>query len=133
MTPDDLVAAARAYLGTPFQHQGRTRKGIDCQGLLVCAGRDLGLDMSMDRANYGTPNAQELLAVLGQHARRLPLPAPSGAVLVFVDRRWVHLGLSTPRGVIHALEGKGVVEHGLRAPWGRRLKAAFAFPGVTYG
>ena len=37
-----LVSAARSYLGTKFEHQGRTRNGIDCVGLIVNALNDAG-------------------------------------------------------------------------------------------
>ena len=32
-----LIAAARGYLGVRFRHQGRSRRGVDCAGLVaVC-------------------------------------------------------------------------------------------------
>lgn len=39
MTPDDIIAAARSALDTPFRHQGREAgTGLDCAGLIchVC-------------------------------------------------------------------------------------------------
>ena len=37
------VEALRSYIGVPFLHQGRTRAGLDCIGLLAVAARDIGL------------------------------------------------------------------------------------------
>ena len=41
--PDAIIAAARAWLGVPWRHQGRTRQGVDCAGLVVLVGREFGL------------------------------------------------------------------------------------------
>lgn len=38
-----LITAARSYVGAPYRHLGRSRFGVDCLGLLVCAARDAGL------------------------------------------------------------------------------------------
>ena len=45
---EDVVRVARMYVGMPFRAQGRGIPGnryaaIDCGGLLVCVGEDLGL------------------------------------------------------------------------------------------
>lgn len=37
------LEALRNYLGVPFLHQGRTKAGLDCVGLLGCAADDLGI------------------------------------------------------------------------------------------
>lgn len=37
-----LVQQARTYLGTPYRHRGRNRRGIDCAGLPWCCYADLG-------------------------------------------------------------------------------------------
>jgi cell wall-associated NlpC family hydrolase len=42
--PNAIIAAARSWLGVPWRHQGRTRQGVDCAGLVVLVGRGLGLD-----------------------------------------------------------------------------------------
>lgn len=44
MKREDIVAAAREWIGVKWQHQGRTRHGVDCVGLLVVTGSALGLD-----------------------------------------------------------------------------------------
>lgn len=39
----EIVEAARKYKGTKFKKLGRSKAGMDCVGLLVMAGRDVGL------------------------------------------------------------------------------------------
>jgi cell wall-associated NlpC family hydrolase len=60
-TPENFVAACRSYIGTPFLHQGRSRKGLDCLGLVVCACADAGLIIP-DPANYDRDPKANLLA-----------------------------------------------------------------------
>lgn len=43
LTRAAIITAARAQLGTPFRHQGRSAQGVDCVGLLICIGRALDL------------------------------------------------------------------------------------------
>lgn len=38
-----LVEAARAYNDTPFRHRGRSKRGIDCAGLIWAAYNDCGV------------------------------------------------------------------------------------------
>lgn len=42
MTRDEWLAALRRYKGVRFVHQGRSRAGVDCVGLIACAAHDLG-------------------------------------------------------------------------------------------
>lgn len=47
-----FVEAARTYVGVPWKHLGRTRKGLDCAGLPVVAAADIGKPVP-DVARYG--------------------------------------------------------------------------------
>lgn len=47
-----IVLAARGLLGTPFLHQGRSRLGADCAGMVILCERELGSDPP-DVAGYG--------------------------------------------------------------------------------
>lgn len=72
-TADDVIAAARWYLGVPFGHQGRARVGdhaprMDCVGLLFCVGEDLGLSdregvpiRRFDKCDYGPQPLDEFI------------------------------------------------------------------------
>lgn len=49
---DAIVAEARTWLGVPWRHQGRSRAGVDCAGLVVLVARALEL-ADYDSTAYG--------------------------------------------------------------------------------
>lgn len=51
MTAADLVTAARSFMGCRWRHQGRSREGVDCIGLVVAARAALGLQ-TLDVNDY---------------------------------------------------------------------------------
>ena len=91
-----LDLAARAYLGVPFMHQGRNPSvGLDCIGLIVCAGLDGGYAFpAFDSTSYGRDPAHGLLE---GH-----LLAALGPALPVSDRR---------AGDIAAIAYAGAVRH----------------------
>lgn len=48
-----IVEAARAYIGVPWKHMGRTRRGLDCAGLLILAVKDAEGSELEAPARYG--------------------------------------------------------------------------------
>jgi hypothetical protein len=64
LTRDSIVAAARGWMGTPFRHQGRNDRGIDCVGLVILTGKDVGaVDVDFDNKNYPrrSPHSDDFL------------------------------------------------------------------------
>lgn len=125
MTPADFIAAARSYVGVPFHHQGRTRHGVDCIGLVVCAARDVGLVLA-DRTDYPRdPNG--LLPV--EMARQFAAveSAQGGDILLMRFRgEPQHVAILAGTTLIHGYASIGrVVEHGLDAKWRRRIVATY--------
>jgi len=72
----NLSIAARAYLRTPFLHQGRNpATGIDCIGLVVCAAGDCGMALAeFDNPTYDRNPSNGLLERHLQTAFGSPLP-----------------------------------------------------------
>lgn len=140
-----VVEAARAWIGTPYIHQGSARgAGCDCLGLVRGVWRDLyGAEPSAVppyTRDWSEPGGQE---VLFDAARRFLFQRPPGRpqlgqVLLFRMREGgvaKHLGIVShpdpaPR-FIHAYSGRAVCETTLSRPWRRRLVAAFDFPEET--
>jgi len=125
MTPADFVAAARSYVGVPFRHQGRTRHGVDCIGLVVCAARDIGLTLA-DRTDYPRdPNGLLPLEMARQFA---PVESPQAGDILLMRFRGEpqHVAILAGAALIHGYASIGrVVEHGMDAKWRRRIVAAY--------
>lgn len=81
---DDIVKAARSYLGVPFKKGGRVREGIDCVGLLVLVGRDLGLHIE-DTIDYSfNPEVKKFVEVIYSQSVRIPMnPIQIGSIGIF--------------------------------------------------
>jgi cell wall-associated NlpC family hydrolase len=125
MTPADFIAAARSYVGVPFRHQGRTRHGVDCIGLVVCAARDIGLTLA-DRTDYPRdPNGLLQLEMARQFA---PVESTQAGDILLMRFRGEpqHVAILAGATLIHGYASIGrVVEHGLDAKWRRRIVATY--------
>ncbi len=135
---DAVVAAARAFLGTPYRHQASLAgAGCDCLGLLRGVWRALygaePMAVPPYRADMRDPGnagalrrAAETLLVAEQG------PWAAGQVVLFRLGGMAepkHCGiLVSPSRFIHAQERLGVVEADLTEPWARRVSARFVFP-----
>ncbi len=142
MTRDEIVDAARLWLGTPYHHQASLRGvGCDCLGLVRGVWRDLCGDEPETPPPYSPSWAeslrQETLALAAaRYLRSLAATeARPGDVLLF---RWrEHLPakhcaiLAGPDRIIHAHDGAAVAEVAFTSWWRRHLSHAFSFPGVT--
>lgn len=136
ITGNDIVTAARQWLGVRWRHQGRNKHGLDCIGLVVAACRAAGLRVA-DYEGYGPDgdpvNFLALFAAAG--AVRLPssLVQP-GDILAFRQAGFpCHCGIASQLdgqpAVIHASRPRGgVVEELLTRT---RPVSAFSIPGVT--
>ncbi len=136
-----IVAAARRWIGTPYQHQASLlHVGCDCLGLARGVWRDVMGSEPQEIPPY-TPDwaeadaAETLLLAMNRHFRAAPLDAcRAGDVLLFRFRDHLpakHIGIATGLGrMIHAHAGACVAETAIGAHWRRRLVGAFAFPGV---
>lgn len=126
----DVVATARSWVGVPFQHQGRTRKGVDCAGLLIVVAQDLGYPV-LDVRDYGRqPDPTRMGSVIGEQMDRISIgKAEYGDVLWIAWKRDPqHLCIVTDLGVIHSYEAIGkVTEHPLDQRLRGRVRAAFSF------
>lgn len=144
-TGADVVRVARGYLGTPFHHQARLPGvGLDCAGVVICAGRALGLlAPDFDVTGYGrTPDGVSLLGWCRDSLHDVPRAemAPGNVLCVAWETMPHHLAVLADYrhgglSIVHSLDTIGkkrgqVIEH--RLLFGPRLHfvAAFRFPGV---
>jgi len=144
MSPADrIVAAARAWIGTPYRHQASV-KGVacDCLGLVRGVWRDcLGPEpeaappYGASWAESAAPGTDPLAEAAGRHLVPVPLGDPQpGDVLLFSFRAHLparHCAIATGAGtMIHAHDGAAVTEVALTRWWVRHRTHAFRFPDV---
>jgi NlpC/P60 family putative phage cell wall peptidase len=138
---EDIVAAARSWIGTPYRHQASLRGvGCDCLGLV----RGVWRGVIGDEPERTPPYSPDWAEAAGGEpftdaAMRHLVPvdvsafAP-GDVLLFRWRAGMtakHAAIVTaPDAMIHAHDGAAVAEVALAPWWRRRLACAFRFPGV---
>jgi len=135
MSPDTIVAAARAWLKTPFHHQGRLQGiGCDCVGLVVGVAESLGVPVQ-DQAGYSRePQGRALRTALDAQLLPIPAPVPGAVVLMRIGREERHVGIVATAStgalsLIHAwLQAGEVVEHHLDDTWRRRIVQSYEIP-----
>lgn len=131
----DLVRAARGWVGVRWRHQGRSRAGVDCGGLLVMAMRDIGRD-TLDKRAYGrVPKDGWLEAVMAENfgapQTASELGVGSAVVMHFGVGQSDHVGIvgAHPDGgwrLIHAYAPwRKVVEHRLDDVWRDRITEVY--------
>ncbi len=137
VSPISVVAAARALLGVRYRHQGRTRLGLDCAGLVILVAHEMSLS-AFDTVEYGRlPDSGRMQALLDEHCTRGTMQAGMVALLRF-EAEPRHLGIVAdyPHGgwsLIHALATeRRVCEHRIDDAWRARIVALYALPGVAY-
>lgn len=70
ITRGELIAEARKYVGAKFGHQGRQKNILDCGGLVLLAGRGVGLT-SLEFLSYANfPSGGKFEMLLEEHAVR---------------------------------------------------------------
>lgn len=139
-----VLREARAWVGTPFRHQGRDRRGLDCVGLPLIVLHSLGValpdELEAIRLRPDYPHEQhtdQVRARFLKHCTPLPDAVPGAVIGLTLRRTLTHLAIVGEGTIIHAIDrdhGGGVIEHGFRGLWRTRYAAgAWALPGVDYG
>lgn len=128
----DIVDAARGFLGVKWRHQGRNMAGVDCLGLVILVANQLGLS-EFNSADYGRiPDGQRLRAGLTEHMDVTRTPQPGDVLLMRFEQHPQHVAIVTDRGIIHAYaQVRKVVEHRLDSVWSSRIVAAYSFKGIA--
>lgn len=139
-TRHQIVAAARHWLDTPWQHQQRMHGvAVDCAGLVICVARAIGaVAPDFDINGYSRNPDGTLLAVLDEHL--LPIPReqlqPGDVVVLSIVGEPQHLGIVGDYrhgglSIIHASSTAGrVIETRLMFAGNFQFRAAYRFPRV---
>jgi len=141
MKRSEVVTTARTYVGVPYRHQGRTRAGIDCIGLIWCIAADLGYRVDIP-ANYAQSPSSALLIegcerTMVKQDRALTDLKPGDVVVMWGMTRaeaqhFAVVGQVDGRlTLIHAFsKHQKVVEQSIDEFWSRRFVAIYCFPGL---
>lgn len=144
MTEDSIVAAARAALDTPFNHEGRQAGiGLDCAGLLVHVAREVGVE-PMDRSGYARmPGNGQIEEALQEHVDagilvRVPVTDMRPGDLFLMrfagEKASRHLGICAGDTMIHAWAiVRKVCEHRIDETWRRSIVRVYRFSEVEHG
>lgn len=133
MRPDEIVAAARAEIGTPFKHQGRLPgRELDCIGLVIVVARNW-YDISDTEAYGRLPIGGKLEAGLDAHPLLVRVKEPqAGDVLIIrfgTDPQ--HVAICAGDTIIHTYENNGrVVEHRFSDVWRKRVVRVYRFKDI---
>lgn len=141
LTRADVIAAASAWLGTPYVHQASAKgAGCDCLGLIRGVWRDLyGAEPELPPAYTPDWNERRKDEPLLSAARRNLVEkhtrdVEAGDIIIFRvarDGPAKHCGIATsPNAFIHAYAGRAVVESWMNRWWRQRIAGVFTFPGV---
>jgi cell wall-associated NlpC family hydrolase len=122
---------ARSYLGTPFKHQGRSKNGMDCIGIIIVPLNDIGF-FNYENKNYRKYGlGGEIIEVLSKHCYEVkkPFKYQAGDILLFSKGSSQHLAIYTDKDTIihaHNFVGK-VVEHSLTKDWEQNISKVFRY------
>ena len=142
MSRDEIVAAARGWIGTPYRHQASLKGvGCDCLGLLrgvwrEVIGREPEQPPPYAKTSNGPSGEEPLLDACLRHL------APGageawrpGDVLLFRWRDGLpvrHCGIATTSlAMVHAHDAAAVAEVAVAPWWDRHLVGIFSFPGAS--
>ena len=138
MTREQIIAEAVKWLETPWRHQGRTQRGLDCAGLIIRVGNDLQLIQydvkAYPRHTHRDAFIRHFKAVLKEKTVPQRL---KGDVVLFRDGIYAcHCGIidldaDGKEFVIHAYEvRKKVVREELTPDLKNKMTHCFEFPEV---
>ena len=139
ITDENILAAAREAVGTPFRHQGRTvGTGLDCAGLLAHVAQSVG-ETPVDVQGYPRHPDGNLAAALDMQPFlvRVRTAPQAGDFLLFHyedDAHPGHLGICAGANLIHAwAHARKVAEHEFTLEWRRRMVRVYRFRELTDG
>lgn len=138
----EIVVAAKSFLGTPWKHQGRSPKGVDCVGLIYAVAVHLGAikEGEVEIPPYRRQPDGTLLDYFDRYMDRARLTdlKPGMAVIFEFMGSPYHAGIVTDtrrRAIVHAFapSKKVVVDMLDNTQKGRKLIRAYDYRGVADG
>lgn len=134
---DNIIAEARTFKGTKFQHQGRLKNvGIDCVGFISEVAKNVGVGVEIPANYHLNEDGKVMLKLLKGHMKHVAKnKMKPGDVLALCDEALRepkiprHLAFVTevrPETIviIHASQ-HGVKEHRIDSRWRKRIHSVW--------
>lgn len=141
LTPQQLVEAARGLRGTRWRPYGRSRRGVDCIGLVVAAYAGAGVDLGRAFGvrlpkRYDEFPQPDLVGLVERHCREVRQAVPGCLLLMRFPRSPLpsHFAImATPSTILHAHPRVGFVAEQPYSPAYQRITwRRWLLPGVDY-
>ena len=131
----DIINEARKWLGIPWRHQGRTKKGIDCIGLILNVGKSLGLiDYNLRIQNYSRlPDPINTQNTINQYVLQSEEMDTGDILWIKITNIPMHFAFyDKEKGtIIHSFQTIGkVAEQTFDNKWRKRLHSHYRFIGI---
>lgn len=133
----ELLDAARHYLGTPWQHMGRNHYGLDCAGGLILPIYDV-FGAWIEVSDYSPwPSPATMREICGKILLRASIReiCAGDVVLLYVKGIGVcHMGWYAGTTLIHAsneAHARKMIETSIHSDW--NLRGAFSVPQFVGG
>lgn len=128
-----IINEARSWIGSPFRHQGRSKQGVDCAGLIYVVYKNtVGLEPDKDFTFYQEkPSSIFVFRAIRSYATRIKEcdAGPADVIIISFNNSATHLGIMTDIGIIHsdAIVGRVIEQESLSG----RIVAYFRMKGVA--
>ena len=135
MNAEEIIAAARSCLGTPFKHQGRIPGlALDCAGLVVAVAKSIGVECADVQGYSRSPSRGALESSMDTQPcfERVTDRQPGDVLLMRFTGEPQHLAIFTGENIIHSYMQAGkVCEHILDDVWANRIVRTYRFKGLA--
>lgn len=131
-----VIEHARSYIGTRWKHQGRTREGVDCVGLIVNSMIANGKPVDDFTGYTRRPSSDKFLTYFldrgGVYTKKQNVA--EGDILIFSEKSYpCHVGFYSIKNgnphLLHAhLPKRKVVEEPFAEIWHKKLVAVITLP-----
>jgi len=139
----EIIKTAKAWIGTPYQHQASIRQiGSDCLGLVSGVAIDLKYlpkdfyKIDPETIGYGRQPYGKLVPLFQKYCEEIGIDELSaGHIIIFrIKKEPQHCGIFIgDNRLIHAYQTVPfVVEHEMTEEWQNRITNIFRFPNGIY-
>lgn len=133
-----IIDEARTWLHTPWKHQGRTKRGVDCLGLLVSVAANVGMPVLDEKVYTRRPDGKYMIQRFREEMQEISIDDVALAdVVLFADSIYpCHVAfISEKHGQKHIIHAHAlrrmVIEELYSFEWPGKARRAFRLKGLN--